>query len=1055
MTDLRIQLQETVGGTYRLEKELGGGGMSRVFLAEEVELGRMVVIKVLPPEMAAGVNQDRFRREIQLAARLQHSHIVPLLTAGSAGDLLYYVMPFIEGESLRAKLAREGELPVAEAVRILREVTDALAYAHDRGIVHRDIKPDNVMLSSGHALVTDFGVAKAVSESTGEASLTSLGMALGTPAYMAPEQASGDPHVDHRADLYAVGILAFEMLAGRPPFTAASPQALLAAQVTQTPDRVSALRPAVSPALEAVVMRCLEKRAADRWQSAREMAPHLESGTPTSGGTQPTSAVPTISSGTAAALQQTHPLRVALLFALAAVGVLAIVYLAVQQLGLPDWVFSGAIALLALGAPIVLYTGHHERQRALARATSAQTATPTGLKRHFTWRKAVLGGVAAFAVLGLAAAVYTVMRLAGIGPVGTLVAKGTLSVRERIVLAEWENHTADSALGSTVTELLRIDLAQSPMLTVYDAAQTGTVLSRMQLSPETPVTFAVAKEVATREGLKAVLAGEIRPLASGYVLSARLVSPATDEILWAGRQDVASADQLSAAIEKLSATLRERVGESLRSIRADAPLDQVTTRSLEGLRSYVQAQRAQNLGNEDEAIALVERSIAQDSGFAMAYRKLGVLLWNQGRDRPRMLDAFTKANALRDRLSPRERYHAEAMFKMNVEGDSAGAVAAYQALLEKYPDDRTALNNLGVFFDRQGRGQDALAIYKRTIALGGAPSSTYGNVIPLEYRLGSRDTARKLLQQYAEAYAENPQTRLIVARFYAATEQYDSAYAVFDSTRIQTRGNSRWEPQALGGLSNLTRLQGRLVEARRWELENARLAYQRNPSTFRDVPRQEFLEAVALSNEAEDVQRFTGDAGRARMLMDRALQTLPVERFPPEDRDRLGSVTFYARVGAPERAREFLQLWERETPDSVRQSEPVNWIAANGDIAMAEGRYDDALREYRKIRDRLPACEGCWMFEIAQAHDRKGATDSAIATFERLLAGQGLGVGDVRKGVIWRSLGQLSEKKGDKAKALEYYGKFVDLWKTADAELQPRVEEARRWIAQLAGEGRP
>ncbi|MEP6474312.1 MAG: serine/threonine-protein kinase, partial [Gemmatimonadota bacterium] len=190
--------------------------MSRVFLAEEVRLGRQVVIKVLPPEMGAAVNTERFEREIQLAARLQHPHIVPLLTAASSGDILYYIMPYIAGESLRAKLSREGELPVAEASKILREVVDALSYAHRNGVVHRDIKPDNVLLSDGHAVVTDFGVAKAVSASSGgHSSLTSLGVALGTPAYMAPEQAAADPHVDHRADIYAVGILAYEMLTGQ------------------------------------------------------------------------------------------------------------------------------------------------------------------------------------------------------------------------------------------------------------------------------------------------------------------------------------------------------------------------------------------------------------------------------------------------------------------------------------------------------------------------------------------------------------------------------------------------------------------------------------------------------------------------------------------------------------------------------------------------------------------------------------------------------------------------------------------------------------------------
>src|SRR5690242_19519001 len=210
MAELRDRLQQALGETYRIERELTGGGMSRVFLATEVRLARSVVVKVLPPEMAAAVQSERFAREIQVAASLQHPHIVPLLTAGSGEGLAWYVMPFIEGESLAAKLEREGALPVSEAVRIRRDIIDALAYSHSRGVVHRDIKPDNVMISGRHALVTDFGVAKAVSASSGgKGALTTGGVALGTPTYMAPEQAAADPHIDHRADLYAVGVVAY------------------------------------------------------------------------------------------------------------------------------------------------------------------------------------------------------------------------------------------------------------------------------------------------------------------------------------------------------------------------------------------------------------------------------------------------------------------------------------------------------------------------------------------------------------------------------------------------------------------------------------------------------------------------------------------------------------------------------------------------------------------------------------------------------------------------------------------------------------------------------
>ncbi|HXE58314.1 MAG TPA: serine/threonine-protein kinase, partial [Gemmatimonadales bacterium] len=242
MPDLVDRLRKTLGDRYGIERELGGGGMSRVFLAEEVRLGRRVVIKVLPPETSAGLHAERFEREIRLAAALQHPHLVPVFAAGrvagpaGSDDLLYYVMPYVEGESLAARLAREGALPVPDVVAVLREVLDGLAYAHAHGVIHRDIKPDNILLTGRHAVVADFGVAKALvaggAPGAGAVSgITSTGIAIGTPAYMAPEQVAADPQLDHRADLYAVGVVAYEMLAGRPPFSAPTPQAMAAAHI--------------------------------------------------------------------------------------------------------------------------------------------------------------------------------------------------------------------------------------------------------------------------------------------------------------------------------------------------------------------------------------------------------------------------------------------------------------------------------------------------------------------------------------------------------------------------------------------------------------------------------------------------------------------------------------------------------------------------------------------------------------------------------------------------------------------------------------------------------
>ena len=279
--DLRDRVQAALGIEYRVERELGGGGMSRVFLAEETRLGRKVVVKVLPPELAAGINAERFHREIQLAASLQHPHIVPLLAAGGVADVFYYTMPFVEGESLRTRLAREGKLPVRDAVRALREVAGALAYAHARGVVHRDIKPDNVLISDHHALVTDFGVAKALSRSGGDSALTSLGMVLGTPTYMAPEQAAGDPNVDSRADIYALGAMGYEMLAGRPPFVDLAPHRMLAAHVVDPVTPLTEHRPDVPPQLADLVMRCLDKDPAHRPQTAGQVRDELETATGT------------------------------------------------------------------------------------------------------------------------------------------------------------------------------------------------------------------------------------------------------------------------------------------------------------------------------------------------------------------------------------------------------------------------------------------------------------------------------------------------------------------------------------------------------------------------------------------------------------------------------------------------------------------------------------------------------------------------------------------------------------------------------------------------------
>ncbi|MEP6731914.1 MAG: protein kinase [bacterium] len=279
---LEQRLRSTLGTSYVLQRELGGGGMSRVFLVRDTTLERDIVVKVLAPDLAAGVSAERFMREIKLAAGLQQANIVPLLAAGETDGLPYYTMPFVDGLSLRARLERNGALPVGEAVAVLRDVARALAYAHEHGVVHRDIKPENVLLSGDAAVVTDFGIAKAVSASRTTAagsSLTQVGTSVGTPAYMAPEQAAGDPDTDHRADIYALGCVAYEVLSGAAPFAHRAPHQLFAAHMNELPASLASRRHDVPHNLAALVMRCLKKDPADRPQSAREVLKTLDAPT--------------------------------------------------------------------------------------------------------------------------------------------------------------------------------------------------------------------------------------------------------------------------------------------------------------------------------------------------------------------------------------------------------------------------------------------------------------------------------------------------------------------------------------------------------------------------------------------------------------------------------------------------------------------------------------------------------------------------------------------------------------------------------------------------------
>lgn len=750
------------------------------------------------------------------------------------------------------------------------------------------------------------------------------------------------------------------------------------------------------------------------------------------------------------------------IFLAASWGVLQVVESVTDSVGLPDWTPGMAFVLLLVGLPFVLATafvqagGSSDESRSDApvapddadptnAAPAAPDATPSDAaptarpaeastsRRFLTWRNAALGGIGGFALLGFSLIAYFVLWSAGIGPRGNLVAQGVIEEGDAVLLADFTNTTGEAALGDVVTEALRVDLATGSTITLVEQSAATEILTLMGRSADDPIVGNVADEVATRGGYSAVIEGEVGPAGSGYILTAA-IRDLTGETLATFRRTASNEGEVIAAIDGLSQDIRERAGESLRSIRTSEPLEQVTTSSLRALRLFTESMEVRERGDNVRARDLLEQALAIDPDFAMAWRALAVAYQDTNGTPEQRRDAATRAYELSGRLTDRERFHAEAFYHSQVTGDLFAEIAAYRTVLDTYPDDRTALNNLSIALSYLGRWEEARALLDRAVNGPGASRSAYAN----------RPLYAALSGDFAGGQAALDDLR--------RTTPDDMLWSAWGGVIVSF---SSWDTEAGHRYSEDLR---NVPDGPSWRRQGTRSGAVMSALTgqigaARETMRGAIVEAERAEDPSDIAQAYLDWVTIERLLADADPGSIYREFFgrgtmdeiPAEFRENFGWIEGLATDGLFEEAEALLTDWEAATGDL--QAAQIQVIRRFLEI-MQLGADDpaSAARELDAFR-RGEQCERCWMWQVGTLYERAGLLDQAIA--ERLRSvetAQDFWFGAHRL-AAHLSLGRLYERNGDIENALEHYTIYVQ--QMADGDGVPAVVDARDRIATL------
>ncbi|MFL5489534.1 MAG: protein kinase domain-containing protein [Gemmatimonadaceae bacterium] len=918
------RLSASLADRYRIERELGHGGMATVFLAEDLKHRRRVALKVLNQDVAAAVGPARFLKEIEIAASLAHPNVLPLYDSGEADGFLYYVMPYVEGESLRDLLVREKQLSVEDAIRITCDIADGVQYAHQHGIVHRDIKPENILLQDGRAVVADFGIARAVSASAKE-SLTSSGVILGTAQYMSPEQALGERSIGLRSDIYALGCVLYEMLAGETPYTGPTIQSIISRHAVADIPSIRILRPDVPQDVDDIIRKALGKVPASRQSSAGSFAQSLRS------------------------------------------------------------------------------YATDSRWRRLRR------------KR----RLAVVGAVAVTVITATLVIAKAIMA-------------GPLEQNDFILAADFEGPPRDPAIAAAFRDLVTTSLGQSRFFRVIERRQLNEIMRQAGIAETTFVDLELARQLAQRSSVRAVLVGSINPLGSGYsavlhVVSAEDGAPLASAVATASGPNWQHAlvNTAEAEVNQLRAELGERRG----AITENRPLRDVATPSFEAFRYYSAALDASLMrGDFAGSNKLLEHAIALDSGFASAWASRGAnFLTERQLDSARF--AYNKALSFPHRLAAPERYRLKGDIAYAIDHDVPAAVKWYDLYVAEMPHSRSGRNNRGLYRSALGQYEQAEADLREAVELNPfGPDLIQPNLLNLaavQVVLGHREQARQTSTKLSGPFAQYMEILLAMA---------ESRWA--DADRASLAVISKSEPQNLFRTNAVTAHASALA---------ARGSVLLADSILRD----------AVSSSKGSTARWYE---RARQM----LATVAGQRLG--DAALSASDTSLA-------AETLRALWAAESGDTVAarallkktkgMSRRDSAMIGSGPtlveswIAFRAGRWADVVERLGPVAlngendptslDRPNSFVERWL--VASAYERMGKLDSAAKYFEMVLQPTRMPPGHYALrgfsyGFAHARLAETHRRRGDKGRESEHLAAVLKTFSQPDKITLPIVARA-------------